>query len=326
MHVRESLLDLLNHSVPVMRGDTSSESWPLRVNTGVKLGFGYDFGRASRFEGTITSGAVAGFRYFGIVCEPHSVFRETSHLLEDAHYLLSLQIGGSKRVHQRGKSALVREGEFVLYDSTSPVVLDVRKGYRSINLAFPAGHLSSADREVLQSSVGNAIPLHEGIGPVFGASLLGLQQCEDDASGSFDELHRNLIEMMVVMMKPRETPGSAPTGGGVTLETVTRHIREHLGDSSLSVESVATANYVSLRTVHNLFADTGVTPAAWIRQQRIRRAMELLAETRSRRSVTEVAQLCGFSTIAQFSHTFKQATGMTPTEYRLEMGETAQRG
>jgi AraC family transcriptional regulator len=51
---------------------------------------------------------------------------------------------------------------------------------------------------------------------------------------------------------------------------------------------------------------------------RIRRAMDFLK--RSATCITEIAFACGFSDHAHFTRTFKRATGLTPTAYRIQTG------
>jgi AraC family transcriptional regulator len=51
---------------------------------------------------------------------------------------------------------------------------------------------------------------------------------------------------------------------------------------------------------------------------RIRRGTDLLK--RSSTSITEIAFACGFSDHAHFTRTFKRATGLTPTAYRIQTG------
>jgi AraC family transcriptional regulator len=50
---------------------------------------------------------------------------------------------------------------------------------------------------------------------------------------------------------------------------------------------------------------------------RLRRATDLLK--RSSTNITEIAVACGFSDHAHFTRTFKRATGLTPTDYRIQI-------
>jgi AraC-like DNA-binding protein len=58
----------------------------------------------------------------------------------------------------------------------------------------------------------------------------------------------------------------------------------------------------------------GVTPAAYIREKRMREARHLLLETNM--ACSDISKALGFSSPAGFSRTFKAVTGTTPERYR----------
>jgi AraC family transcriptional regulator len=62
----------------------------------------------------------------------------------------------------------------------------------------------------------------------------------------------------------------------------------------------------------------GCTFREYLTLTRLRRATDLLK--RSPRDITEIAVACGFSDHAHFTRTFKRATGLTPTGYRIQTG------
>jgi AraC family transcriptional regulator len=62
----------------------------------------------------------------------------------------------------------------------------------------------------------------------------------------------------------------------------------------------------------------GCTFREYLTLIRLRRATDLLK--RSSTSITEIAVGCGFSDHAHFTRTFKRATGLTPTAYRIQTG------
>lgn len=59
---------------------------------------------------------------------------------------------------------------------------------------------------------------------------------------------------------------------------------------------------------------TGLPPHAWLQQRRMQRARELLANPRL--SLTDVAQMVGYSGQSAFGAAFRRSTGLTPSEYR----------
>ena len=56
------------------------------------------------------------------------------------------------------------------------------------------------------------------------------------------------------------------------------------------------------------------TPKQYILDMRIKKAEQLLAETRQ--SVTDISVMCGFSGVYHFCRQFKKKAGITPTQYR----------
>lgn len=64
-------------------------------------------------------------------------------------------------------------------------------------------------------------------------------------------------------------------------------------------------------------AETGHTVQGFIMHLRMEKAMRLLASTEN--SVNSIANACGFDNFSYFTRVFKQATGVTPTQYRRQL-------
>ncbi|MBV9339495.1 MAG: GlxA family transcriptional regulator [Acidobacteria bacterium] len=83
----------------------------------------------------------------------------------------------------------------------------------------------------------------------------------------------------------------------------------------LNVESLAERVNMSPRNFARAFKrELGTTPAAYIEQLRVDSAKSRLAE--SRRSVKEIADLCGFKTVESFRRAFARQTRVSPLAYR----------
>jgi len=90
-----------------------------------------------------------------------------------------------------------------------------------------------------------------------------------------------------------------------------------LGDPALIPKTVARAGYVSVRRLHRLFADDGLTFSRWIIEQRLRRCRDDLADPRLRDLTTaEIAARRGFRSAAHFSRALRERHGVTPVSYR----------
>lgn len=93
----------------------------------------------------------------------------------------------------------------------------------------------------------------------------------------------------------------------------------HLADS-LSVEVLAMHAHMSSRTFERAFTKAyGWTPAAWIREQRVREAQRLLETTSL--SVDRIAVLCGFGSAVTMRQNMVAQVGVSPTAYRRSFQE-----
>ena len=61
---------------------------------------------------------------------------------------------------------------------------------------------------------------------------------------------------------------------------------------------------------------SGQTISDYLRQYRIHRSLELLAESDA--SISQIAQRCGFSNQSYYTKEFRRVTGTTPKQYRLK--------
>ncbi len=98
------------------------------------------------------------------------------------------------------------------------------------------------------------------------------------------------------------------------------YLEQHYADPALSNASAAAYLHVSEAYFRKLFRDRfGTTPKQYVLGLRIRKARRLLSERRC--SIGAVAEDCGFSSVYHFSRAFRQAVGVSPTEY----GQTARK-
>ena len=84
---------------------------------------------------------------------------------------------------------------------------------------------------------------------------------------------------------------------------------------SLSLNEYAELCNMSISSFHHIFAKImHTTPLQYLKNIKLRNSTFLLTE--SDYTVTEIAELLGFSSPAYFSNTFKQTYGVSPLDYR----------
>jgi AraC family transcriptional activator FtrA len=89
---------------------------------------------------------------------------------------------------------------------------------------------------------------------------------------------------------------------------------DHLADD-LTVDALALRAAMSTRTFIRRFTEaTGATPAAWVREQRVRRAEQLLE--RADTTIAAVARRSGFGSPDTLRRQFRRVRGISPEAYR----------
>ncbi|MFZ2530149.1 MAG: helix-turn-helix domain-containing protein [Rhodococcus sp. (in: high G+C Gram-positive bacteria)] len=105
-----------------------------------------------------------------------------------------------------------------------------------------------------------------------------------------------------------------PTAASETLAPILDWMTEHL-DRDLPVAALAATAHLSVRTFARRFAaETGTTPARWLRDQRVYAAQQLLESTDL--PVDVIADRVGFGTAAVLRQHFLRLRRTTPQAYR----------
>ena len=95
-------------------------------------------------------------------------------------------------------------------------------------------------------------------------------------------------------------------------------IKKHYNNIDLDVTMISEAMAMSRASVYNKMKQiTGIGISEYINKYRIEVACQLLKQTE--KSVTDIAFEVGFNSSKYFSTVFKQATKITPRDYREGM-------
>lgn len=97
-----------------------------------------------------------------------------------------------------------------------------------------------------------------------------------------------------------------------------KYIYKNLSNPMLTNKEIA--NYLKISETYlnkQFLKNNGITPKKFVQKARMENAIKLLSEDNS--TMSEIAELCGFSSIYNFSRAFKNYTGKSPTEYKKEV-------
>jgi AraC-like DNA-binding protein len=231
---------------------------------------------------------------------------------------------GTAMVAQGGQQARLSTAEFALYDTRRPYEVGCGVGMdrpmRLLTFMFPPSLLPFSPSR-LSSLIATCIPATAGLGDLTAQFLLQLARHIDQYSpAEAARLSTAALEVLATRLA-RELDlndwGTPEVRRHALLTTVQGFIQQHLGDNQLSPSTIAAAHHMSLRSLHQLFHDQGLTVAGWIRQRRLEQCRRDLADPAlAARPVAAIAARWGFANPADFSRAFRTKHGLPPAEYR----------
>jgi AraC family transcriptional regulator len=111
----------------------------------------------------------------------------------------------------------------------------------------------------------------------------------------------------------REYPDGLPRA---KLKQAIEYINEHLSED-ISLGKIATELELSHYYLCKLFKQSlGMTPHAYLVQQRVARSIALLERRESR--IVDIAMACGFANPSHFARCFRRQMGISPKQFRLK--------
>ena len=149
--------------------------------------------------------------------------------------------------------------------------------------------------------------------------LQQLLAMEDETSAAADALRRLLLGTLLLELKEhcrRQQEQTAENGriSNHTVDQIQAYIAEHYAEK-LTLTGIANQFYISPYYLSRMFKKSiNLSLIEYINGVRIKAAQNLIE--RSSDSIAEIAAKTGFMTTAHFRRVFKDATGLSPQQYR----------
>jgi len=231
--------------------------------------------------------------------------------------------GGTSVVVQGDQQARLSAGEFAFYDTRRPYEVACGadgRPTRVLTFMFPPS-LLPLSRDGVRRLTAVRIPATAGLGDLTSQFLLQLARNVDLYSPQeAARLSAAALEVLGTRLAHELDLGDRGTPEArrhALLTTIQAFIQQSLADADLSPGTVAAAHYISLRSLHQLFHDEGLTVAGWIRRQRLERCRRDLADPAlASSSVAAIAARWGFASAGDFSRAFRAVHGLPPAAYR----------
>jgi AraC-like DNA-binding protein len=236
-------------------------------------------------------------------------------------YLVSLTLGGKVRFDHAGHETFVDTGELILIDASLPgdVVNDVP--LEQMVIQIPKASFPLRPR-VVERALARPMPARRGVGSLVTSFMKQLMVSADEyAASDGARLTALVVDLVACLITSQlDEPAMAGDSRQRLLERrVLNFIEQRLGDPTLTPAVIAAAHQISVRYLHLLFHDQGLTVAGWIRRRRLDHCCrDLVDPSLDSRPVHAIGARWGFTDAASFSRVFRRAYGLPPGDYRSQ--------
>jgi len=244
----------------------------------------------------------------------------------DDDLFFGIGIEGSTSTTQRGRDAVLRNGDAVVSSYGEPATTFYRDNARFVALKVPRALLAPLVTNI-DDAIMRTIPADNTALKLL-RGYLGLLS-EHDASAT-PELVRLAVshvhDLLAVAIGATRDAAAAAEGRGLyaaRLRAIKADILEQLERPGLTPGTLAGRHHISESYMRKLFASDGTSFSDFVLDQRLARAHRLLSDPRFfGRTIVSIAYQVGFGDLSYFNRCFRRRYGRTPSDVRA----AAQRG
>jgi AraC-like DNA-binding protein len=257
-----------------------------------------------------------------VASAPQTFTRTPRQAGQGEHELLAVGMveSGVGYLEQDGRTCEVKQGDFALYETARPFSWTMKGDWRLCVYTWPRESIALAEGQTHRLTA-TTVSRNDGLGRFLGPMFSELIRVDAGLSPQAAMKWANEIAEMSLLAAGETRPNDNLACGAEKVRDIQLFIEQNLGDPTLSPDAIATEFYMSTRTLHRLFGQSGLTVAAWIKHRRLeacRRA--LISPASGAVPISEIAARFGFTNQAFFSREFAAQFGMSPRKYRESSG------
>ena len=239
------------------------------------------------------------------------------------HVIMAYPTGVQRLERRSGRSVAIgtaRSGVLTIIPAGSSARWDIPGPVDVIQLYLPPATLERVSREANAPAPGDLLERTGHLDPLTFELLISAAEVLQ-GNAALDALFRQQLTDLVATRILADHTGMPttlePITGGLSPHALRRAIERLRSDSDADVSLAALASDAGLSRFHFCRAfreSTGLSPHAWLRQNRLERAMDTLRDTDV--TIANVAERLGYASQTAFTAAFKKLTGETPSEWR----------
>jgi AraC-like DNA-binding protein len=263
--------------------------------------------------------AARGRVYSSVDAGAQRVSRDARQIARDERrdiYTFMLQRAGSCAVEQADARALLQPGDMLLFHNSRPYRLCFEQPFRQTVIQVPRDACGSLAIE-LDRRLARTVRAADPLGRLLHGFVDGLDGALPDADdGEAAVLLDELYHLLAAHGAASRAADAAPAQRTL-VERAQRYASERLAEPELSIEHIAHAHHVSVRTLQRAFARQGAGVMQWLRDERLARCAAALADPALPvREIADIALAHGFRDVSAFGRSFKARYRTSPSRWR----------
>jgi AraC family transcriptional regulator, positive regulator of tynA and feaB len=237
--------------------------------------------------------------------------RAAAHDLQN-RFKFVWQLSGTHHFEDRHQSLTLSPGEMMIVSVGRTYRLEMGENCEALLLFFDPASFP-AWQEIVHRDMSKVI---DACGAVAASAAAASALLRHARGGRADALAvRSVVELALSSL---ERDDGAPPRLPPSLQRARLLIGRNIGDATYGPDALAKDLGVCRRSLYSLFGRLGLSPAAYIKRQRLEHARNEILSGRNRQvSLSTIALENGFPDSSSFSHAFKAVYGVTPSTLRL---------
>ncbi|HBO54934.1 helix-turn-helix transcriptional regulator [Janibacter terrae] len=227
-------------------------------------------------------------------------------------HVVGALVDGSAEYTDDTVSRSLLPASVLIYPGDAPFVFDFDDVFRYVVVTVTAqdlGVTKGSMERLARPRVVEPSPFAGALAALIGSSAAWASRTPTATAGLGDEI-RSLLQCMARFSDEQYFGVGVHARHAVVLEW----IEQHLADPTLDPERIAAAHHISIRQLHRLFAELGITCRRYVLRRRLERVRADLVGTQL--SLGEIAMRWGLGDSTYLSKAFKAEYGASPSEAR----------
>ena len=260
---------------------------------------------------------------FDISIDPIAIHRRREDIDKDSNdnFLLATQLEGTVLVSESDVEFTQHPGSLSLMSAGEPYTIIHTQKSRRLILHIP----NAMYRErILGQQEGRAFRARlmpaGGLASIVHYMLKALAfEADKLALTEQHTLAESLLELTAAILRSEvdQEYEASHAKQSALFRRILEFMEANFTDCELSPEKIANANGISMRYLHSLFQQAGMTVSKWIWERRLKATREdLLDASMGHMRVSEIAYRRGFNDPAHFSRAFKSRFDISPSKLR----------